>query len=135
MSRRKLTCKNCGELPESCQIVPKLYRNVVSRPGPGTKEILCGTCIGNGYLSKQKLDEVWGELITDLKTIDTKLKSIRKRLKLTQDDLAEVLGVTRNMITMVERGQKAMPKTWSELIRGYVFKQYGLSSQIQKNVT
>lgn len=128
-------CSNCGEEIYSWQVIKGEYQLAPYRVGPKTTTVVCGKCIGHGLLTKKKLDEVWGELITDLKKPIVNLRSYRKQLKMNQEQLAEILKVDRSMVAKVERGRKPMPESWREILRGHIFEKHGLHTLSEKNVT
>lgn len=132
---KRVHCQHCGEPVIVWAQVGGTFQKVPYRLGPKAKAVTCGVCVSNGVLGKQKLDQIWGELITDLKMLSTKLKSVRRRLKLTQEDIGKILGVDRSMVAKVERGQKVMPESWNDLLRGHIFDKYDLTPTISKSVT
>lgn len=51
---------------------------------------------------------------------DNSLKQWRKARRLTQGRLAEYLSVSKQMVCMVEKGEKSMPVHWKPMIDKYI---------------
>ena len=47
------------------------------------------------------------------------LRVLRTRRHQNQQEMAEVLGVTKNFLSMVEKGKKAIPEKWIDILTEY----------------
>ena len=47
------------------------------------------------------------------------LRVLRTRRHQNQQDMADVLGVTKNFLSMVEKGKKAIPEKWIDILTDY----------------
>ena len=53
------------------------------------------------------------------------LRVLRTRRHQNQQEMAEVLGVTKNFLSMVEKGKKAIPEKWIDILCDhYYLKPY-----------
>jgi len=53
------------------------------------------------------------------------LRVLRTRRHQNQQDMADVLGVTKNFLSMVEKGKKAIPEKWIDILSDhYHLKPY-----------
>ena len=84
-----------------------VYMKVPYEPSPGTKRFICGSCVARGRL---------GEFTSRNFDPVVDLKAWRKSTGITQAKLAEALGVTKAMVSMVENGEKPMPPGWQKTL-------------------
>ena len=47
------------------------------------------------------------------------LRVLRTRRHQNQQEMAEALGVTKNFLSMVEKGKKAIPEKWIDILTDY----------------
>ncbi|MBQ6493716.1 MAG: helix-turn-helix domain-containing protein [Erysipelotrichaceae bacterium] len=47
------------------------------------------------------------------------LRVLRTRRHQNQQEMADVLGVTKNFLSMVEKGKKAIPEKWIDILTDY----------------
>lgn len=47
------------------------------------------------------------------------LRVLRTRRHQNQQDMADVLGVTKNFLSMVEKGKKPIPEKWIDILTDY----------------
>ena len=53
------------------------------------------------------------------------LRVLRTRRHQNQQEMADILGVTKNFLSMVEKGKKAIPKKWIDILtEHYHLKPY-----------
>lgn len=104
-------CKICGSpsMVMGYEVVrgKQVYRKVPFKSD--AKGFTCGVCVAHGRLVSKKSEPQGKDAIGDL-------LEWRKAKKLTQAQVAELLGVSRPMVTMVERGEKVMPAGWEKAL-------------------
>lgn len=111
----KLPCDYCGMPPTSWQLRRGGYAECVSEQPPGTKKVMCGTCVSHGRPRAWREQEIIHSLESG-DQVKVPLKEWRKSKKLTQNDLAKVLMVNRVQIAKVEKGGRLMPARWRQII-------------------
>lgn len=57
---------------------------------------------------------------TPVNNPDVNIKEIRKKLKLTQQEFADRLGITRELLGQIERGKKAISKATNILLKNFL---------------
>lgn len=96
-------CNVCGCPSFVCG--PK-GKKIPFRPAPDARSFTCGICIANGRHTPR-----YQRYLEEL-DVEKNLKAWRKVVGLTQTQLAKQLGVSKAMVCMVEKGEKAMPDKW-----------------------
>ena len=79
-----------------------IYKKVPFKPAPDAKSFVCGLCVAYGR---------WPEVAApNQEGFD--LRRWRKSNNLTQEQVAKMLRLKREAISMVETGKRQMPKSW-----------------------
>lgn len=98
-------CRVCGQ---PSMVMNAYYtKKVPFEMGPGATSFICGLCVAYGAL-KPRVKE------PEDKHFDLKLW--RKANKLTQEQLAESLMISRVQVSKVESGERILPARWRPIL-------------------